>query len=263
MTRCWVALVATVILTAGASAETLVWSNILTDTSWTSAASPYIVNGDIRVRFESTLTIEAGVEIRFEGGASLATDAGASIDAAGTKALPVVFTSASRAPASGDWDGVMVYASVSSSFERCVFEYAGTCLELNVSDPTIDHCTFRSSGTGVRCLRSSPRIIGCELNGVEAAALYCWGRESAPEVSDSNFFGNGWNVYLSSYTAPLAVITAEGNWWGSDVEGAIDATIYDGDDNPSIYGVVDYDPWLSGQPVEATSWGGLKALFIE
>ena len=56
-------------------------------------------------------------------------------------------------------------------------------------------------------------------------------------------------------------IDAEGCWWGSDTEADIAASIYDKADNGAVNGVVDYDPWLSGQPVEGPSWGVFKALF--
>jgi parallel beta-helix repeat protein len=37
-------------------------------------------------------------------------------------------------------------------------------------------------------------------------------------------------------------VSAEWNWWGTDVEGAIDALVLDGGDDPSR-GVIDFDPW--------------------
>ena len=39
---------------------------VLQDTTWTAEASPYIVQGDILIIEGTTLTIEAGVEVRFD-----------------------------------------------------------------------------------------------------------------------------------------------------------------------------------------------------
>ncbi len=259
----WVALAALLAVVPTASAETVVSSNVLADTDWTAGGSPYVVTREVRVRFNSTLTMGEGVEVRFESGAGLATDDGSSIVVAGSRSLPVLLTSASPAPAEGDWEGLEVYSSPGSSFTRAVFEYAATCLELNVSDSAVDHCVFRDSQTGLRCLRSSPEVIGCSFTGHSAAGIHCWSRESVPTIDDSNFSDNLWNVYLSSYAPPVVTINAEGNWWGTSEEAAIMAGIYDREDTAALYGLVDYDPWLGGEPVERSTWGGIKGLFRE
>ena len=40
-------------------------TTLISDTTWTLAGSPYEVLGDVRVPLDVTLTIEAGVEVRF------------------------------------------------------------------------------------------------------------------------------------------------------------------------------------------------------
>jgi hypothetical protein len=263
MGRVILTLGALVALSAPLCAETVVSANVLSDAVWTPGGSPYIITRDIRVRYGATLTIEAGTEVRFERGTGLSTDAGSSIVADGSAAQRVLFTSNASPQAEGDWDGVRVYDSPGSSFTESSFRYALTCLELNVSDSPVDHCRFRTSQIGLSCLRSTPMVDGCTFSGLSSAGLYCWGRESEPRVTDSNFTDNVWNVYLSSYTSPQVVVIAERNWWGVSTGPAIAETIYDGSDNPSVYGVVDYDPWLAGEGVEDTSWGVIKALFKE
>ncbi|MBD3367115.1 MAG: hypothetical protein GF405_02930 [Candidatus Eisenbacteria bacterium] len=242
-------------------AETIISGNVLSDTTWGPSGTPYIVTGDVRVRFEATLTIEGGTEVRFEPGGSLTTDAGSAIVAAGTSGSRIAFRSSTASPAVGDWDGISVYASAGSSFARCDFLHADACLEMNVSDGDVDRCTFTESVVGIRCLRSSPTITGCSFTGLTSVGVLCWGRESRPGISGSNFTDNPWNIYLSSYTSPLVTIVAEDNWWGTASEPEIAAGIYDNDDSPAVYGVVDYDPWLKGEAVRATTWGALKALF--
>ena len=57
--------------------ETYVSGAITQDTTWTLTGSPYIVTGDVTVRYSTynsstaTLTIEPGVEVRFEPGTGL------------------------------------------------------------------------------------------------------------------------------------------------------------------------------------------------
>lgn len=102
---------------------------------------PYVLSGDLEVARDSsndpipTLTLEAGVELRFEEGelrvgstSGLDSD-GANIVAEGTQANPVRFTSASDAPAAGDWAGIVIYPG---SFEpgvtalrHVIISYAG------------------------------------------------------------------------------------------------------------------------------------------
>jgi len=251
-----------VALVGGVGAETVVSSNILESASWGAEGSPYVVTRDVRVRFDATLTIGQGVEVRFEPGTGLATDAGSSIVASGTEAAPVVFTSTLDG-SPGDWEGIEIYDSPGTALTRCVIRNATTCLELNVSDVVVDHCTFTRSETGLRCLRSSPVIEGCTFTDLSSSGLYCWSRESVPRIEDSNFTDNTWNVYLASYAPPLLTIDAERNWWGATTASAIAATIRDRADNAAVYAVVDYEPWLNGAPVERASWGRIKSLFTE
>ena len=64
-------------LPAVSFAETYVSGNITADTTWTLEGSPYMVTGDVTVRYSgynsstATLTIEPGVEVRFEPGTGL------------------------------------------------------------------------------------------------------------------------------------------------------------------------------------------------
>jgi hypothetical protein len=66
-----------------------------------------------------------------------------------------------------------------------------------------------------------------------------------------------------AYPAPGVTINAENNWWGTDVEGEIQQEIRDSADNPDIYATVDYTPWWSEQPVDASTWSRIKHLFAE
>jgi len=260
---CWVlALSAACGLPAGAG--TIVDGNITTNITWTAAGSPYIIEKAIvEVRFGSTLTIDPGVEVRFQPGRVLETDGGCSIVAVGTAADTIVFTSNAPSPAPEDWGKVQVYNSTGSAFEHCVFSYAKTGLYMIESSPPVSYCSFRSCQRGLYCQRSSPSITHSSFTGSTWAAIQCYSRESLPSIEDSNLWSNEWNIYLQYYSGsePEVTILAEGNWWGTDDEAGIAASIYDKADDPALNGVVDYDPWLTAQPVRATSWGVIKALF--
>jgi hypothetical protein len=259
----WVAILS-VACAVQASADTIVDGNILTDTTWTAAGSPYIIEAStVKVRFGSTLTIEPGVEVRFQPGRMLTTDLDCSIAAVGTSGDRIVFTSNAESPAPSDWGKVEVYASGGSSFEHCVFRYAATGLYVIASEPVVSHCLFEDCQTGIYCQLASPTVVHSSCTRATWAAVHCYGRDSVPVIDDCNLWDNEWNVYLQFYSGsePEVTISAENCWWGSDAEAAVAASIYDKSDNSAVNGVVDYDPWLTGQPVEGASWGVIKALF--
>jgi hypothetical protein len=105
---------------------------------------PYLVGspqsaGDLRVDVAQgppgvTLTIEAGVTMRFKKGgvlrvavASSTSPARGSLIAAGTAAMPIVFTSDEASPAAGDWLGIW-YGEVPTALDtldHVRVEYAG------------------------------------------------------------------------------------------------------------------------------------------
>ncbi len=100
---------------AAVYAQTNVSGTITEDTTWTLAGSPYIVTSDITVGNPSyigaTLTIEPGVEVRFEPGTGLfiGDDTGyGALSAQGTEESPIIFTSNAASPSPGDWKGILI-----------------------------------------------------------------------------------------------------------------------------------------------------------
>jgi hypothetical protein len=85
--------------------------NITSDTTL-NAATVYTLRGATYVKPGVTLTIPAGTRIEadaaFEEVAFLAVEQGAKINAQGTAANPIVFTSNSTTPAAQDWGGLVI-----------------------------------------------------------------------------------------------------------------------------------------------------------
>jgi hypothetical protein len=105
-------------ISAGAAfaAVDVLAGNITTDTTWKRSSGPAYIHGDVAILNGATLTIEAGVEVRFyevkgtggyEDGAELVVDKGTLV-AEGKTGLPVKFTSANGVKKMGDWGAIVV-----------------------------------------------------------------------------------------------------------------------------------------------------------
>lgn len=80
--------------------------DVSTDQHWT-ADHIYLLQA-YYFQTGGTLTIDAGTEVRGKMGSAITITKDAKIDAVGTAAKPIVFTSANPTPAAGDWGGVIL-----------------------------------------------------------------------------------------------------------------------------------------------------------
>ena len=107
--------------------------NITTNTTWTTANSPYVIVDDVHVTC-GTLSIQPGVEVYFMPGKSLYFEAGGicgggsggALSADASSGDPIVFTSFEAYPETGDW-GVIGFMSTagSSVLENAIIQYGG------------------------------------------------------------------------------------------------------------------------------------------
>jgi hypothetical protein len=95
----------------------------------------YILDGALVVKNGSKLTIAAGSTFKATPGGTnvyLAVEQGAKIDASGTAAMPILFTSNSGNPRSGDWGGILIMGKApisgggTATTEVVDYTYGGT-----------------------------------------------------------------------------------------------------------------------------------------
>ena len=173
------------VLTAVSFTQTDVSGIISSNTTWTSANSPYVVTGSVLVSEEVTLTIEAGVTVGFDSNNSLQISG--ELIAQGTSSNNIIFSSNQNNPAAGDW-GYILFGGTSISaitdtegnylsgsiLEYCTVKYGGdynygvitiTGSSSNIS-PMINNCLIENNdGTGIYLSRSSSIISNCYIKG--------------------------------------------------------------------------------------------------
>lgn len=110
---------------SSASASTNVSGTIGTNTTWNTAGSPYIVTGTTTVSSGVTLTIDAGVTVKFQSGSSVFLSVSGNVDANGTSGSPVIMTSNAVTPAAGDWYGIEFLSGSTGDFTYTEISYGG------------------------------------------------------------------------------------------------------------------------------------------
>ena len=177
-------------------------SGVLTGTLRASG-SPYLATSALTVPRDQTLVIEAGTELRFEPGVPFIVFG--RINANGSEAAPITFTSGSRNPMRGDWDGVWLEsADAGSSFEYCRFLF-GAKFGRHYDVDTLDNDELDSARIEYGCLtltNSSPRVRRSWFIAGGFHGVFC-GPGSEPVIENSVFFDNaGHGVYVDPNADP-------------------------------------------------------------
>jgi hypothetical protein len=174
---------------------TTVEGNLAGNTSWTAAASPYLLSSTVTVPAGSTLTIGAGTLVVARGGASIIVRG--RLSAQGTAVAPILFRAAacesrwggiafgSTGTAAADFQHLLRYVDIEGGDAPAGF--AG-CVAPVGSKLLVDHCAFRSltenaiDGTdarlevrdslfeaiheGVHCTRSTVIVLDSTFRGM-------------------------------------------------------------------------------------------------
>jgi parallel beta-helix repeat protein len=102
---------------------------------WTLTGSPYIIIGDVNVPVGETLTIEPGIEVKFDGFFSIYIDG--SLTAVGLAANRIFITSNMAMPIPGDWDKIQINPTGQIEIEYCDINFGCIGILLNSSSNNI------------------------------------------------------------------------------------------------------------------------------
>jgi predicted outer membrane repeat protein len=199
--------------------------------TWRAAGSPYLIEGEITIPADSTLIIEPGVEVIFQGYYKLVVNG--FLDAVGTETDSILFTAADT---SEGWHSIrFIEAPDSSRLFYGVVQYGratGSEMDLNgggiysyFSNPSINHCTISQNsaenmGGGIYCWASNATIDHCIVSGNRT----------------NNWSGRGGGVCGSCSDFYINNCTVIGNSAGGSLE--FGGGIYCGDSSPTILNTI-------------------------
>jgi hypothetical protein len=147
-----------------------VTENITQDTTWGTSGSPYIIESDIQVYPNTTLTVEPGVEVVIHVGASLII--GGELIARGEPTNFIIFNSNVTIPAGGQPAGIIFESTAArANFLgdfKPIFSYDHTNRELKLiyeSGSILEYCQFSGLPTAIELNGSYPYISNNLITG--------------------------------------------------------------------------------------------------
>jgi hypothetical protein len=128
--------------------------------TWMLAESPYLLQGDIRIRGGAVLTVEPGVEIKFTQKDSLPDSQGSTMTdlivqgglmAVGSENRRIVFTSAESFPKKSNWGGIKFIGTnqAENLLRYATVMFADEGVKSDGSTPSVENSEFGLCGVGM------------------------------------------------------------------------------------------------------------------
>jgi len=160
---------------------------------WTLAKSPYMVTDTIYVNNGETLTIEPGVEVRFQPNIGLTVYG--TLKALGAAGNRIRFTSAQSIKNPGDWKGIYLSkADIGTTLAYCEILYARNAMTIKNSEQnvTVTNTTLRySKESGILLDNSSPVIRTCVMEHNAAAGISATNDNTYAKIEGCTISDNG------------------------------------------------------------------------
>jgi len=181
--------------------------------TWTATNSPFQINGDITIHSDSTLTIEPGVEVIFNGHYKFNVEG--IISAVGTENDSIYFTAAD--PNTGWWGLRFTNAADGSLLSYCNFQYGkatggaifwdnrGGAIFAYSSRPQITHCTLRNN---IALIMGGGIYVDGSPTGPFPQISYC------TIVNNSSLNSLGGGIYINAGSFNITDCIISGNTAG-------------------------------------------------
>jgi len=185
----------------------------ITSNQTLDAGKKYQITNDLNVNAGATLTVPAGTQLEFNGVNSTISVDGV-LRVLGTQGNPVVLTSSSATPASGDWKGIQVRSNDAQNLiDYAVIEYA------------TNGVTFLPGSSG----KITNSIISKNNYGIYANGDNTVENNPVPIVTGNQIFSNAqFNYFATTFGDAInTVLDATGNWWGTTDFKIIHSKIYE------------------------------------
>ena len=228
-----------------------------------TAGTTYDVLADLIVPSGMTLTVPAGVVLKFSGPTTrLIVDGTLSIQ--GTSAARVILTSGLGDPARGSWYGVDVRATAANvAINYAVIDWATIAVNVTGTNATISNSwirNFSSAGIQMTNATAGSQISGNYIDNHNQGGYGINLTASSPSIAGNQIIGTSYGVYLSGASNPsITGNTLTGNTYGLYLYGA-GSNIATAVPNPVITGN-DIFGNFNGQLV-MTSYGASNAVVI-
>ena len=199
---------------ANTYAQTNVSGGIFSNTTWSLANSPYIMNGPVVVFPNVTLTIEPGVVIKIKEKSTNTSEQvylelRGKLVANGTSTNPISFIPESAPTLGTDfiWQGIFIKSAQGGSIDMDYFSLNNSYYGINYDDVILDTLVFNeckfSKNNYTLSINTNLVFNNCEFtnNGVAHTVLYVYGSITSNNCIYKNnyacmtFIPNGVNVY--------------------------------------------------------------------
>jgi hypothetical protein len=213
-------------------AETYVSRVISSNTTWTLANGPYIVTGSVAVPSGVTLTIEAGVQVKFTRETYLKVEG--SLIAQGTQNNPIVFTSNQTNPASGDWAGIRIRETGGTTFisldsdtyssgsilNHVKVEYATTGIYIYNTGLLVTNSEFYKNNAAIELRKSSHTVFinnTFKDNSIGIYSIYeiytgdVYGDIVNAKINNNSFSGGTYGINLTLNQRDFRAIYIDNN----------------------------------------------------
>jgi flagellar hook assembly protein FlgD len=184
---------------SAAAGQTTVGGTLTANSEWTAGGGPYIAAHGFSIAAGVTLTVDPGVMVELGSGQSVIV--AGTLNAIGSSASPIVFTSTSGTPA-GSWGSINFNSGSSGRFSFVTVSYAGSASSSTAGAIDI------FSGTGGTLAFDNLKVSGSGSSGI-----YLYGTASALTLSDSTITGSAYYgvILVNGSTAGVSATAFTGN----------------------------------------------------